>query len=486
MTQEKVDKIKDSISRFYEELNYEIYLNYAGFKDTLNTSSIYEKYSFLMNKELALKIKNKDRGLNYISSFIQEMYINNKVSKIKDKIATLEANSFIEHDGKKINYRMIPVIIANESRREFRKQIYEKGIKCFYPINKYYIKLWKTMHDISKELGYRNYLEYCSFVNLKDYEKLKKSALEFLAKTKSLYVDLMSENFKKMNLDFYNSERHDLAFLFRATKFDHIFSKERMLELFNKFLDNFGLSLNNFPNIILDIEFREKKVTRAFVSPVKIPDKIYLVITPKGGQDDYLALFHEAGHAFHFANISKDLSVEYKYLGPSSVTEAFAFLFEYLLIEKEFLKKYLDLNFEYLKFQYLYKLYFLRRYCSKLIYEIELNTKGIDMKSGFLYKNIMEQNMITKHRRVNYLNDIDPGMYTAEYLEAWFFESQLKRYLKDKYGEDWFVKKEARDFLIKIWNQGFKYTLEEISRELGYKGIEVNYVYEEILEGLGY
>jgi len=39
-----------------------------------------------------------------------------------------------------------------------------------------------------------------------------------------------------------------------------------------------------------------------------------------------------------------------------------------------------------LKFQYLYKLYFLRRYCSKLIYEIELNTRGIDKKSGFLYK----------------------------------------------------------------------------------------------------
>jgi hypothetical protein len=77
-------------------------------------------------------------------------------------------------------------------------------------------------------------------------------------------------------------------------------------------------------------------------------------------------------------------------------------------------------------------------------------------------------------------------MYTAEYLEAWFFESQLKRYLKDKYGEDWFVKKEARDFLIKIWNQGFEYTLEEISRELGYKEIEVNYIYEEIFEGLGY
>jgi len=329
-------------------------------------------------------------------------------------------------------------------------------------------------------------LNIVDFINLKDYEKLKQKAQQFLVKTKSLYVDLMYENFKKINLDFYESERHDLSFFFRASKFDNMFVKEKMMQVFNNFLEDFGLSLKNFPNIILDIETREKKVTRAFVSPVKVPDRIYLVITPKGGQDDYLALFHEAGHAFHFANISKDLDVEYKYLGPSSITEAFAFLFEYLLIEKEFLKRYFDLNFEYLKFQYLYKLYFLRRYCSKLIYEIELNTKGVNKEAGFLYKKIMEENMITKHERVNFLNDIDPGMYTGEYLEAWFFEAQLKRYLKDKYGEDWFIKNKARDLLIKLWNQGFKYTLEEICNKLGYKGIEINYIIEEILSGLGY
>jgi hypothetical protein len=126
--EEKINKIREFIPKFYEELNYETYLNYAGFKETLNTSLIYDKYSFLIDKEFALKIKNKDRSLNYISFFIQEMYIYNKVSKIKDKIATLEANSFIEHDKKKINYKMTPVVIANESKREIRKQIYEKGI----------------------------------------------------------------------------------------------------------------------------------------------------------------------------------------------------------------------------------------------------------------------------------------------------------------------------------------------------------------------
>jgi len=43
--EEKINKIREFIPKFYEELNYETYLNYAGFKETLNTSLIYDKYS---------------------------------------------------------------------------------------------------------------------------------------------------------------------------------------------------------------------------------------------------------------------------------------------------------------------------------------------------------------------------------------------------------------------------------------------------------
>jgi hypothetical protein len=294
----------------------------------------------------------------------------------------------------------------------------------------------------------------------------------------------MKEEFKKIGLDFDDSERHDLAFFFRASKFDKLFPKEKMLEIFNNFLEDFKLSLKNYPSIILDLEEREKKTTRAAVFPVDIPNKIYLVVYPKGGQDDYLALFHEAGHAFHFANISKDTLPEFKYLGPSSLTETFAFLFEYLLLQRSFLKRYLVVDEEYLRFQYLYKLYFLRRYCSKLLYEIKLNSEGIERKSGYEYKKIMEANMITKHERASFLSDIDPGLYTAEYLEAWFFESQLRTHLIDKFGEEWFTSENALNYLKKIWSRGFEHIVEEIAKEIGFKGVDSVYVYEEIVKNL--
>ena len=62
-----------------------------------------------------------------------------------------------------------------------------------------------------------------------------------------------------------------------------------------------------------------------------MPGRVVLVIYPQGGQDDYRALFHEAGHTEHFANTSPELPAEHRLLGDNGVTEGFAFLFEHLL-----------------------------------------------------------------------------------------------------------------------------------------------------------
>src|SRR5579875_204080 len=464
--QQEIEKIRLLLPKLFEEVNQEIYLNYSGQKSEMNTSQIYSKYMHLANKDLILKLRDqKDKRIRYLAAFLEEMYMHLNTSKIRDKVSTIESNTYIRYGENTISYRIAPAIIANEHDREKRRALYMARIKASYRINKFLYKQWLKFHEISKELGYKNYLEYCSSINFKDYDQLESQALNFLSKTKSIYIDIMEEEFKKMSLDFHQSERHDLAFYFRAKEFDWIFPKEKMIQVFESFTNNFGLSLKKYPNIIIDDVIRENKTTRAFVSPIKIPEKIYLVITPKGGQDDYLSLFHESGHAFHFANVNKETPMEFKYLGPSSFTETFAFLFEYLLLDEAFIKHYLKYDKRYLRFQYLYKLYFLRRYCSKLLYEIRLNSRKPDRHSSFEYKRIMENNMVTKHERALYLSDIDPGMYTAEYLEAWFFEVQLKNFLREKYGEDWFRKEEAGNFLKKIWSEGTRFLPTELARE---------------------
>ena len=89
---------------------------------------------------------------------------------------------------------------------------------------------------------------------------------------------------------------------------------------------------------------RPKKSPRAFCAPVQVPDEVYLVIAPVGGRDDYAALFHEAGHTEHYAHVDAALPVEYRYLGDNSVTEGFAFLFEHLTSDPEWLRRRLGVE----------------------------------------------------------------------------------------------------------------------------------------------
>ena len=51
-----------------------------------------------------------------------------------------------------------------------------------------------------------------------------------------------------------------------------------------------------------------------------------LVIQPIGGQDDWGALFHEAGHTEHYAHTSPTLPMEARRLGDMAVTEGWAML----------------------------------------------------------------------------------------------------------------------------------------------------------------
>src|SRR5206468_10037908 len=95
------------------------------------------------------------------------------------------------------------------------------------------------------------------------------------------------------------------------------------------------------------------------------------VVKPAGEEQDFEALFHEAGHAEHYANIDRTLPFAYRYLGDDALTESYAFLLEYLLNDRVWLSSHLDYEAppSFCHLVGFHKLYMLRRYATKLIYE---------------------------------------------------------------------------------------------------------------------
>ena len=86
--------------------------------------------------------------------------------------------------------------------------------------------------------------------------------------------------------------------------------------------------------ITLDTGEREGSASRAFCSPVRVPDEVYLVLRPHGGQTDWTTFLHELGHALHFAYMRPDLAFEYRWLGDNSITEGYAMLFDHRMQDR--------------------------------------------------------------------------------------------------------------------------------------------------------
>ena len=147
-----------------------------------------------------------------------------------------------------------------------------------------------------------------------------------------------------LGMDADGATRADALALFRAREFDAYFPAARMETSIRRQVREMGIDPLAGGRIILDTGEREGKRSRAFCSPVRVPDEVYLVLRPHGGQTDWMTFLHELGHALHFAYMRPDLPFEYRWLGDNSITEGYAMLFDHRMQDAAGLKRYTELG----------------------------------------------------------------------------------------------------------------------------------------------
>ena len=84
----------------------------------------------------------------------------------------------------------------------------------------------------------------------------------------------------------------------------------------------------------------------------------------------------------------------------------------------------------------------------------------------------------------DYLADIDEGFYASQYLRAWAFEAQLRSFLREKFGNAWFTRKDAGSLLRELWSEGQKPTADEILEDVSGDRLELEAVADRIREAL--
>jgi hypothetical protein len=490
LQQGEIDAISADADRFIAEMDEETYLHFSGQKETYELGPIYERHERLTQLDTALALGasvDGDRRRRELWKFACEGYLGNFVSEEAERVAELEATLTAAVDGEEIPYRMLKPRLMNEEDRERRTRIEAARNELTEEhLNALELQAAQVVQRETQRLGAANQAElYRNFgFQLDD---LAEQCRRFLAETEGLWEQAGDRFFRsRVGLGLDEIARFDVGRAWRGAEWDSAFPPERMLPALEGTLADLGIDLRTQEGVELDLEERPNKDPRAFCSPIEVPGRVILVMKPQGGPDDWRALFHEAGHTEHFAHTDASLSPEERRLGDNAVTEGWAMLLEHVTIDPVWLERQLDFPrpYEFAAEGATQLLWIVRRYCAKLLYELEFHTAEDLTALRPRYVELLSDATKVEPAAADYLNDIDDGFYASQYLRAWALEAQLRAYLRERFGNAWFSQREAGSLLRELWAEGQKPTADQLLHEVSGEKLELAAVGDRIREAL--
>jgi hypothetical protein len=486
----ELDGYRAGADRFIAELDEEYYLHYAGLKSEFELRPIYERHAELTDLETVQRLGRAVRGRENLELFRFgcEGYLGELTREHAEKIAELEASLEIQHEGKPVGYRMLPPTIANTAERDTRARLEaQRNELTEEHLNPLYLDAVHTTQRAIPELGAPNYFRLYRDRFGYDLEGLAAQCRAFLVSTERLYEDAMDRVMReRLGIGLAEAERWDSRRFFRGSTWDDAFPADRMLPALHGTLAGLGIDLGAQANVHLDVEERPTKSPRAFCAPIEIPDKVMLVIQPQGGPDDWYALFHEAGHTEHFAFTDPGLKMEEKRLGDNAVTEGWAMLFDHLVDDRAWLTSMLSFPRPevFAAEGAVQLLFYVRRYCAKLLYELEFHAADDPTAMRSRYVEILGDALKIAPSDTDYLADIDSGYYVTSYLRAWAFSAQMTTFMREEFGSTWFKRREAGSLLRELWALGQKPNADELLKDVTGAAVELEAVAEHVREAI--
>jgi hypothetical protein len=495
-----VDGLRSTLEDLVREGSMEHYLHYSGQKETLEILPIVLRHAGVIVPEavrtaLAARDAASDpaerRRATALAQAVAELCMERDLAALSDELATAQAQATVSVDGQTMPYRSAAVAVQNERDRGRRRALEGARLAETARLDPLRQRLLRRHHELTRELGFEGYIPFYSGLKGIDLRALGEVMTGFLERTRPLYLENVGPWFEEVvGVPFSEAERHDAGVLFRMHERDASFPAGGMVPALRDTLRRLGVALDEQANVHLDTEERPRKNPRAFCVAVRAPEEVYLVMRPTGGYQDWRALFHEAGHTEHFAHVDAARPFEERLLGDNSVTEAYAFSLEHLLLDAAWLAEHVEIGGPerraLLRRVHAYYLYMIRRYAAKLLYELELHGAGPEALAEMpqRYAAVLTEHLGFAYPTETWLDDVDAGFYASQYLRAWMLEAQLRGRWRAARGERWWAAAETGQEMRALWSMGQALPAHLLALELGMDGLGVDALEQRIREGV--
>ncbi len=404
-----------------------------------------------------------------------------------------------------IAYRELPGAEALEADPARRQALYAAGVGVVeQQLNPILERREAAAQTAAQQTGFADYVAMSEDLRAVRLDALLVDGARYVQATSALFAPLL-DRVAREELGIPREQLHlaDVARLWKAPRLLRYFDQSLELAALRCFLGGIGLDLRTAAGteVAVDDSVLPRKQPRAFVTPVDAPADVRLSLKPSGGLANYWTLFHEAGHAVHFANATIEPK-ELVTLGHAAPSEAFGELFRQAFSDPHWLLRYRAFlvsqgrpapsNAELaavLRRTALVEMLYLRRYAfAKIAYELRLHGRPeseiapalavLPQRSQppgnlrELYRALFSTAYgfeLTELEAQRYRVDVDDTFYSADYARAFALAGMMHEGLSRRFGEDWYGNAEVGAFLKReLFAPGESLSAEEVAQRLGF------------------
>jgi len=471
------DEIVQGLRDSTYELENEGRLVRAGLKTEQDTAGIIERYAWLYSEEaLAVVGRPADEAQKRVRAAVLQGIVGRRTASQEDRLTTFYAQATAPVLGEQVPFHTAQAHLVTEADPRRREALGDGIGVVMAEAEELNLELNATVQEVIHDLGFDGYIQFWSSLKEIDYEPLQAELVRVSDAAHERYRTWVEPRMAAAGHAFGNCPQTHMPYLRSLAEHDAAFTGEGFEPAMRRTFEHLGLELFSASTIQIDLADRPSKNPRASVYVPEAGREVHLLTRPSGGNNDYSAFLHEAGHALHFGLSDPAIGWPLANLGRSmAYTELWSFLFERVGHDPAWIVEATgvgEADAERIASDLTgVDLMLFTRYVGKFVCELELyRGDPLDPARGqHLYVRELNERTGFMYDPRAWQFDRDPGFYSADYLRAWMAEATLEQRLRERFGERWWASRDAGLWLRRQWLLGSEPEAEETVAQMGGK-----------------
>ena len=488
-------EIRDRAERFRAAVLEEVHSARSGRKAWPELAPLFESQTVLqasrtlpvIERAIAAAEPAEERQLRKLLRWAARHHLESNNARLDDEFAYWRATAKVEAEDIAVPVSQAKNLIHSTESREARRLLEEERLLVLeeaIPLQLDRLSRWR---EAAAELGYGGYREAVERLAGVDLLGVRREARRLLEATEELYHEVMNRELgRRLGIRLEQAESHDAGWLKRMPWLDGSCQEGDVLGGIRKDLREIGLPLERGGHVAIEEEPFPGPGMVACCTPIRVPDRIRLLVVPTITQPGCVALLIAVGRALHFAYTDARLSFEDRALGDLAVAKAHGLLFAGLSREERWVRRVRGLEGEaledYLRVAAVTDLFSLREAAARLEFEIELSESDDPGAMGPVWSERLSEATGFQFDPRSFLERIGQRFGVARFLRGRMLAAQLRRALVERFDVDWYRNPSTGPFLGDWFARGLGVSATEAAITLGHDRLGVDVLVDTIRE----